>query len=54
MNKFKKRSSDLRELIITGRNNGESYGKISMKFSISKQDSMKIVKKFQSTSVVEN
>ena len=54
MNKYKKRSPDLRELIVAARKNGESYGNIAQKFNISKQGAMKIVKKFEETGVLNN
>ena len=54
MNKYKKRSKDLRELIIDARINEESYGKISKKFHISEQGAMKMFKKFLETGFVEN
>ena len=54
MNKYKKRSTDLRELIIFARINGKSYGEISKKFHISKQGAMEIFRKFQKTGFVEN
>ena len=54
LHKYKKRSTDLLELIIDARINGESYGEISKKFHISKQGAMKMFKKFQETGFVEN
>ena len=54
MNKYKKKSTDLRELIIDARINGKSYCEISKKFHISKQSAMKMFKKFQETGFVEN
>jgi len=54
MNKYKKRSTDLSELIIDARINEESYGEISKKFHISKQGAMEMFKKFHETDFVEN
>ena len=47
MNKYKERSTNLRELIIDAQINGESCSEISMKFHISKQGAMKMFKKFR-------